>query len=428
MNDKLRNFVINKSFVKGLSLIAIPWLVVFILRENGPMQYPSSSESLQLFLLLNIFFQLVSFIFGYLTSPISRFSSGSFCSKKWSSTNRWILYLLFVLGSAYILFSTLDFFFVKGASGLANVVEFREQEHLTGPRNSFIGLLNALFSATPALLAVSILSGLVTSRRQLYLFSLVSLLGIACTFLSGGRNSFFLSIGYLISYWLISKSGQFQVINSLVSKRNVYFALVVMIVLLIYSFEMFIERFELQGMDPIDILQHYNANYIVEFGTPPFKNDFLVSCYVAFLLFAFYLTHPLTYLDLYFQGIDYELFYGAYNFPVVYRVVDSVFGSTFFDTVARETIGVYLTLPGSLLLDFSYFGAIVSMSLIAFLFGFIYRRRECLSFKSQLICAQLLITILFAPFYSAFALGNGFSFMFIIILIYLLSAVRLKSK
>lgn len=405
-----------KRFAKGFLVILAPWIVVMALREFGPIKYPSTSDSLNLFLSLSILFQIVFYVLGYFISSYAFSIPKYFNQARFEFEKRRACNLFFFLSVVYIFLALIDFFIIKGA-GLGELVELREKENIDGPRNSVIGLLNALLSAAPALLAVSIASGVPISRHRLFAFVVALFVGVGCTFLSGGRNSFFLSVGFVISYLMISKPGQLQSIKSLIPRKLAYFILMMLIVFVIYSFAIFLKRFELKGMTPLDMLSHINNNYIGEIAMPQTDNEFFVSCYVAFSIFIYYLTHPLSYLDRYFQIAANVVFYGAYNFTVPFRVLDLLFGSTYFDDVKNETIGVYLTLPGSLFIDFSYIGSFFGIAMIGFVFGFFYPRREFLYLRSQLVAAFVLLIILFSPFYSAFSLGNGFSLWVLIFLV-----------
>jgi hypothetical protein len=94
------------------------------------------------------------------------------------------------------------------------------------------------------------------------------------------------------------------------------------------------------------------------------ENVFIGSIYAAITIFIFYLTHPLNYIDQYFiEGIS-PILLGAYNFPIPSKIIDIFFSYDISSGVSKELLvpGVYLTLPGSLYVDFGYFGAMMSGS------------------------------------------------------------------
>ena len=406
--------IFNKrnAFFRGFACLIVPWIAVVLLREIGPLIYPPTSDMLKWFIFNNLVISSVFFLIGFFIVPATNAPKSNLEIVRYVRSQRQIYNLFLVVAIGYIALSLVDFFLMK-AGDITRLVEIRESENETGPRNSVVGLIVALLSAAPALLVVCMISGPEKSSGIKWLARGVAIAGLGCSFLTGGRNSFFLSVGYVFAYWFIFKFGQSSKVRVDSSRIMKLFVSLAFIFAVIFSLRIFLDRFALQGMSPLVIIEHYERNYLVEFKPLWFQNELLISIYVSMALFSFYLTHSMSYLDIVISR-GHDLLYGAYNFPIPYRIVDYVFMTDFFGKMQEDTIGVYLSFPGSLYLDFSYFGAIIGTAFIAIIFGYLFRQRATIGFNLRLVASLVLLIILFSPFYSVIALGNGFSYLFLI--------------
>ncbi len=143
-----------------LSILLFPWIFVFFLRSFGPLSFESLTMDTKLFIFIFLFVLVLSYSFSYFIGG-HYFRSFHFQTQLKNNvayvSEVFILIrkVLFFSAVMYVIFSFYDYFLIKGAA-ISEIVMQREKEHLTGPRNSLIGALVSLLSAsTPIALVFS---------------------------------------------------------------------------------------------------------------------------------------------------------------------------------------------------------------------------------------------------------------------------------
>ncbi len=407
-------------------LIVGPWCFVFVVRFFGPITYPQVSMELLFFLVICVAIKYFAFCLGFFLlstfnqSVVQVSNLSGRCSNEMGSVFPRVRLMVLCLAVTYLLVSLFDFFFVKGAA-LSMIVEQREAEHLTGPRNSLIGAIGALLSGgPPMLLAIMIFSRFQSFPLNFSVYIVIAL-GFASMFLSGGRNAFFISAAFVFfCYVFFSAYSAKMLIKPSVTR---FFALLFFLYCMYFSMRMFLDRFEAQGFEIGFMLQYLELEYGVKVFRFDYDGALFVAAYSALVYLSFYITHAFTYLNDYFVAAYSPYMGGGYNFPQLARLIDVAFGSNFFEG-GRERmllVGVYLTLPGSLYLDFGVVGSLVFSSLIGLCCGYLARNLARLALYQKLWLAYIAVALVFSPIYSIFGMANGFSMIFILILVVLFS-------
>lgn len=413
------NKLLFRYFI-GLSVMFGTWIIVILLRNFGPVTFfPLETETvtfLFVFLLASFFGFSVCFLIPRSTNKLNFSTQPRIVFN--SSFNFIILCVLI-----YPIVASYDFFIVKNGS-LSAVSEVRHSDHLTGPRNSLIGAVGAILSGAPPIALALLLSANKTKiyyKNMLYFFIFF---GFASTFLSGGRNSFFIGVLFVYFYYLLFLKTKSIKIRSRLSLAKIflYFALVLGF---LYSMKMFVDRYVAQGMDPSSLIDYLSHEYDVDVYRIEFFSQTLESAYIAFVYLVFYITHAFTSIDQYFSTEYCPFFLGAYNFPQLSRFIDLLFSTQSFVDVNDKLLvnGAYLTLPGSLYLDFGYVGSIIFGSIFSATLGFLTRNLNLLTLTQRVIYAYLCVAAVFSPIYSVFGMGNGFSIMVLIVVLIFISLI-----
>lgn len=406
-----------ERFLFFSTIVIGPWCFVFFVRYFGPINHPQISIELVAFLVSIITTTYFSFCFGFSLSHsthhrLSRLQMHA--SDDMGGIFRSVRFMVLCMAVAYPLVSFFDFLVVKGAA-ISAIVEQREAEHLTGPRNSLIGAIGALLSgAPPVLLAMMNLSRF----KNMYINCIVYIfiiLGFASMFLSGGRNAFFISMSFVFFCALFFSARPTKISKFSIRKLG---AIAFVFYCIFFSMKMFLDRFEAQGLEVSFMLDYLELEYGVEIFRFDYNGDLFVAVYSALVYLSFYISHALTYLNEYFVTGYTPYMGGSYNFPQIARLIDVLFGSNFFDGGRERVIlvGVYLTLPGSLYLDFGILGSVAICSLLGFYYGYLVRNFAQLAFYQKLCLTYVTVAMVFSPIYSIFGMANGFSLIFILLL------------
>lgn len=390
-----------------LYFIGAPWACVALLRNSGVIQYGDLSRDLGqflgFFLTLAVLFYCLGLLIGRQT--IAGRSARPAVSNSDVSTTT-------IFCALYIGLTWIDFFVVKGGSIFA-ITEIREEDNLTGSRMSVLGGVMALISAAPYVLMALILfvnknGGLLTSKKP----TMLATLGIATSFLSGGRNAFLIGATVIaLQHLLVQDARPTKQLN----RRGVLLA-ALMGLCVAFSLYIFVERETRQGVDTKHILHYFSVKWGVDVAQLDTDHPLANVAYSILAITAFYFSHALSFLDQYFTSNISPSFFGSYNFPILAKAVEIVFSVETFSAVHKGLLlpGVYLTLPGSLFVDFGYSGSIFFGSILALLTGFLYAQRRRLGFFGLLFTCFLLATWILAPLYSLFGISNGFSFIAIV--------------
>ncbi len=411
-----------------LSILLFPWIFVFFLRSFGPLSFESLTMDTKLFIFIFLFVLVLSYSFSYFIGG-HYFRSFHFQTQLKNNvayvSEVFILIrkVLFFSAVMYVIFSFYDYFLIKGAA-ISEIIMQREKEHLTGPRNSLIGALVSLLSAsTPIALVLFIINPFKKFVLNAF-FWLFVILGFFSMFLSGGRNAFFISVAFVLVFSALYFDK--KIIFRSVSPRLIFLILLMLLIGFFYSLKMFVDRFLAQGM-PLDyMILHLVNDYNVDIAIPDY-DGFPLVVYSVWSYLVFYITHALNYLDQYFY-IDYSPFLkGVYNFPLIARLFDFLFSSNIFESSFDDLLlrGVYLSLPGSIYVDFGVIGSVFVAAFLGFVFGALVCNYKHLILFNKFLLTYLCVTFLFAPFFNIANVANGFSFLFFLIIIFLCS-LKLK--
>lgn len=422
LKDKTTRYFLFVSF------IFIPWIVVGSLRAFGPIGLAPLGIEIQAYLLTFVVLIALTFSLSFLLLTRDVHQSTDFIGSVDASGHVFLLCRRAILVAAFLFpaIACFDFFVIKGAA-LSEIVALREKEHLTGPRGSLIGALSTLFSAaSPVAFAVYLLSPSKTLFRRLFVWSVI-LVGLGCLFLTGGRNAFFISVGFIAVFaFLFLDKKQLDRAISPFFRKAIY---ILGALGFFYSMKIFVERFEVQGFDAEIMLWHLKTEYSVDVQNLDGASEFYISVYSSWVYLVYYMIHAFTFFEQYItQSVSPELM-GVYNFSIVARFVDLVFGTSFVADGIDSLIvrGVYLTLPGSLYVDFGFIGGLVSAAFLGGVYGVLAARLNKLKFYQKMWLVYICTIMLFSPFYSVVGIANGFSFLFLLTIIVVLS-FRLKRR
>lgn len=392
--------------------LLVPWAGILLLRGSGIIDFAPLSVELWLFIGSFAIFSGCALTLGVFAGRSAR----AVLEKRQPMASYGDLLLLTALTLTYISTFSFDFFVVKGGT-LSTITSVREQDNLTGARMSALGGVIALTSAAPYMLFSFLIYSLETGRRTpSRVLSSLALLGITASFLSGGRNSFLIGMTVIAAQYVLTSK---KIARSKPKGRGRIALLTFFLSCAAYSLYIFIDRELHQGVLPSEVLSNFSEKYSVRFAEIDSGFLPLDLLYAAFSILLYYFTHPLNYLDHYFASMTSPLFMGAYNFPVVAKAVDVTLGTHSFSKLEDGLLlpGVYLTLPGSLYIDFGYFGALAIASCLGLATGCLYACRNQIGLAAKQLLAVLVATWLLSPLYSVFGISNGFSFFFILALL-----------
>lgn len=392
--------------------LLVPWAGILLLRGSGLIGFAPLSADLWIFLGSFILLSGGALSLGVIGGRSVRAALG----RRQPLASYGDLCLLTALAVTYICTFSFDFFVIKGGT-FSTITSVREQDNLAGPRMSVLGGVIALTSAAPYLLLGLLIysweTGRAVAARPLALLSLV---GIAASFLSGGRNSFLIGMTVVTVQYVLTRGKLSGFRLSGYRRMALYLFLASCVA---YSLYIFVERELYQGVSPGSILTNFSEKYSVPFAELQSGVLFVDMFYASISILIYYFTHPLNYLDQYFTSMVSPLFLGAYNFPVAAKALEVAIGNSAYSNLEVGLLlpGVYLTLPGSLYLDFGYFGGLLAASGLGLITGVLYACRNQLGFAAKLFLSLLIATWLLSPLYSAFGISNGFSFIVILALL-----------
>jgi hypothetical protein len=408
--------------LEGAFCIIGPWIFVSAFRESGLIVFRTVSTNLLVFLSFIVLTSFVFYLIGWVLA--SQIKSCVVIDEVGQSKGE--LSLIYVASIFYFVLMLYDFFVNKGGSIFA-ITDIREEDNLIGSRMSVFGGVIALLSAAPYML-LSILH-FAKSRlapRKLRILTWLGIAGIGSGFLSGGRNAFLIGITILSLQYILFRN-QGVVVKVEKSRWHLY---LVFIVAVVFSLYLFAEREMRQGVNAQQILNVFSIKWGVDVALIDGDGVLKNILYAILVILIFYFTHAPSYIDEYFVQDIVPYLHGAYNFPIPAKMIEILLGVQAFSIVESKLLlsGVYLTLPGSLYLDFGYFGASLVVALLALVTGVLYRSRKSLKFSGMLFLSYLLSIWILAPLYSVFGISNGFSFLFLLGLLLIRKSLIVAAK
>jgi hypothetical protein len=404
-----------------LKTFLIPWVLVLGLRYCGILTYSGVNEVV--FLLIGLF------AFPFLASAVLLLLKTSehpeittedgYKGNPYSSGRAFsvVVFLTFI----YLVAVVIDKVFLANVFS-QGVTEARYAAMEEGPRNSLLGAVHYFLAGAPVLLACFLLS-----RRKSKFFTNAFLWGVVvicfgCFFLSGGRNNFVVGSVFVFFYFFLERAS-FRA-RGVGRDRKFSFPLglkILSVVGVCYVLYLFVERARIRGMDLEGAVRALGENYNVGVYMPDFLSGTLLQIYYCLVFVFFYITHSLSYLSAYFD-IDYSpLTLGGYSFSIIFRVVDVLFGTNFVvDSFERMLVaGVYLTLPGSIYIDFGFTGVFIAgIALAGISIWCVSRALKSNNGNGMMLASSCLTIAALSPVFSAFSVGNGFSIMILIVFVH----------
>jgi hypothetical protein len=122
---------------------------------------------------------------------------------------------------------------------------------------------------------------------------------------------------------------------------------------------------------------------------------------------------------------------GGYTFSIVFRVFDTLFGGNYvLDAFGQMLVtGVYLTLPGSIFIDFGFAGVFLVGVGLAWVSIWCVTCALWLGNGNYMMLASLCLTIIaLSPVFSALSVGNGFSIMILLVFLHALGRRKSTTK
>lgn len=323
--------------------------------------------------------------------------------------------LVLTLSVAYLALVLVDKVLIGGVLSVG-VTEARYAAMAEGPRGSVLGALHYFIAGAPAILACLLLSRRAIGERTNIFGWCVVLIGFGCFFLSGGRNSFVVSSIFVLLYFVLERMKFYRAGD----RKKISIPRWIKLCALLggcYVLYLFVERAEIRGADMAGAMQSLGENYDVRIFTPSWLSGFPLQVYYCVAYLVFYLTHAPTYVAQYME-MDYSpVLMGGYGFSIIFRVFDILAGTQFLiDSFDRLLIvGVYLTLPGTIYVDFGWLGvaigAILLASVTVFMVSIALSRRS----GAGLMAASLCLTVVaLSPVFSGLSVGNGFSILMLL--------------
>ncbi len=411
-------------YLMFLCLMLLPWAVVGSLRVLGPVGL--KPLEMEIIGYLSAFIAIMFCCYSITFLMVGRTTSVAPCQSDVSHTFLICRRIILLAAVMFPLISGFDFFIVKGAS-LSEIVALREKEYMSGPRGSLIGALGTLLAAAPPMaFVVYLIYPSSQWFKRLIMWSVI-ILGFGSLFLSGGRNGFFISVGFIMMFVFIFVTK--AELKKLVSPFILRIIYVSAILGFFYSMKIFVDRFAVQDLEPEIMIYFLRTEYGVDVVDLDNASELYLSIYSAWIYLVYYMVHAVTYFEHYLINDVSPQLMGVYNFSIVARLIDVVAGSDLVASGVNSLLvkGVYLTLPGSLFIDFGFMGSLFVAALLGVVYGWLAAQLLNLKFFEKMWLVYLCTIMLFSPFYSVVGIANGFSFLFLLILIVIFS-FRLKRR
>ncbi len=421
-----------QSFYEYKLSLMLPLLVVssfMLLFFYGPIDYSFNVGALFLIFLFYFSYVLGWFFYNLMPKKSIGYEIKVHTSKKREIPQ--ILNIATVLSfftGLYLVFVFYDFFVIGDVLN-AGITETREVRTLEGPRGSIIGLLVVLFTGAPLLLLISLLAYTYSQKeKNPYIYKiqfLLSIIGLLSYFLSGGRNNFAIAMVIIFLILLILKKIRRAGLPSKKTKKYLSKGLIfgVLLVSFLFMLYIFIDRANYQGITIYSYVLRMEREFSINVTHFDFQADIVREFYYAFIVFLFYLNHPIMLVSQYFDASFSSLTYGALSFPLPTMFYDLVFGTTVFSNALDSLMlkGVYLSMPGFIFIDFGFLGVVLFGFLLGFCVPFFLKKSQTqnynVNYYSLVLASIFLCTIILAPMYNILS-SFGFSLLLMLLIIY----------
>jgi len=331
-----------------------------------------------------------------------------------------IVFLSFI--SILIAFSniyTLRDYFALGLTEARNV---RASEGIVGRP---LGILSSALIGIPVVaMVVVLLRREMIKERWIIISTVLLFIGSMLVSISfGGRNGLFISLLFVLCTFLVRKRKKLKAIPKL-PFRIKHIGVFILLMALIFSATVFVDRESLRNRQPGDTIQHQVETFDVSgWAIDSPDPGVLTQLYV---MINIYFTHSLNEFDyLISNESDVGPFFGAANFYQLVFVLNKIgFNLYTLDDVKNGLYrpGVYIGFLGMLYLDFGVIGAFLIMYLYGFISKMLWMKiRRNNSIMKEIILVYLLVQIFAFPFYSIVPISNGFAILIGIIIFYFVS-------
>lgn len=422
--------LVRAAAVLTTKVFFLSWLTMLSLRYSGVVEHPAIDFlTVVLFFLFAVpFFMLAFLVLLMPSTPRAESSVGAALYKGNVDAFGGFYSSALSLSVVYIALVVVDKVLIEGVLSVG-VTEARYAAMVEGPKASVFGALHYFLAGSPAILACLLLS-----RRgigeQVNIFGwCVVLIGFGAYFLSGGRNSFVISSVFVLFYFALERLRFYRMAGG--QKITIPWWLKFCSFLgCCYVVYLFVERAEIRGMDMAGAINSLSENYGVEVYAPSWLSGFLLQVYYCLAYLVFYLTHAPTYVSQYMVADYSPMLMGGYGFSFIYRTFDVLAGTQFVvDAFSSLLIaGVYLSLPGTLYVDFGWVGVALAGTILASITVFSVAVALSRRNSAGLMAASLCLTIVaLSPVFSAISVGNGMSILLLLSILRLLACVKRSS-
>lgn len=361
------------SLTNPLSMLLLGAAIAVLLREFGGIQYPPLTSAARWLLILCAVAVIAGLAFSRMCWQLAEAGQPARPAPSAQVVNRRLLeiYLLLAALAAFAgLMNTRDVLM-----GGQSFTEARLGGMVEGFQPTGWGMLSAALAGMPVIGMALWLTDENFLKRK---FIGAGLLMCFVTHLlvqlaSGGRWGFLLSFLFVfLVFWTFRRRHKLR-LGRLYTWFWVLGILVVCFTVVLFG-TIFIEREAFRERDFLESIDNMEASFFVQVAWTATEESPLRLVYYLFLL---YLTHPMNEVArLIDQVPQLEPFWGSYNFRLPVLLL-ARFGLSDFTPAALQAIvrvGTYFGLPGSLFLDFGYYGAILASLVVGVLAGYAFLR------------------------------------------------------
>lgn len=274
------------------------------------------------------------------------------------------------------------------------------------------GLLLTTISGAPGIFGAIYLGRLAASGETTWYANLLLPMAFLATFLTGGRNSFALNFIFLVCFALIRGDVVLAARTRLSSalRRMRRSTVVLGLTGLVVFLRIFLARVSVrETRSTFDQLASVQDTLKVDiYALRGAEAGIPVSAFLGSNLFL-YLTSAFFHLGNHMQAFEPARTNGALTFYPFFLMVDQIAGTSLTSGVFdRLTVsGVYYTLPGMLLIDFGFFGAVIASLIVTILTVAVLERALRQGGAVALLASYLLLSLVVSGLFSAAATASG---------------------
>lgn len=341
-------------------------------------------------------------------------------------------FLFFFLTATYIAFVVYRYVILGSVLELGITgARYDEIERGGGVGGIFTGV-TILTSAAPVFLFLSSVEYYGRSGRLPLVFMGVASLGILSSFLSGGRNTFFINVSYIYFAGLLSPSLSFQnvVSGGAASKaliRWLFFLFLFMGV--VFSLYIFLERALIRSDDLIYRATMHALENGFQFDEHAVPAWVPAEIFIVLFYLHAYLTLAFAYMSLMLDaGLPNGHLMGGYNFYVYALILERVLGVDVAPNLLVDlpVVGAYYTLAGSIYVDFGLVGVFFWSFTISALALISLHKIMLAKIQFVPVGALFLTVLAFSPLYNAASLGSGTSLTIFSLLLFVFLGRRFR--